>query len=42
MHWRHSVSLGHESRLGLEVNYYQCYYLRYVAFVAGWSIRAWV
>jgi len=30
-HWSHSFSIGHEARLGLEVNFYQYTYARYLA-----------
>jgi hypothetical protein len=35
-YWRHSLSVGHESRLGLEVNYYEYYYARYLA---SWQLN---
>jgi hypothetical protein len=30
-YWTHSVSIGHEARLGLEVNFYEYNYARYLA-----------
>jgi hypothetical protein len=35
-YWSHSLSAGHESRLGLEVNFYEYDYLRYLA---QWQIN---
>ena len=35
-YWTHSVSIGHEARLGLEVNFYQYAYARYLA---TWQIN---
>jgi hypothetical protein len=35
-YWSHSLSVGHEARLGLEVDFYEYYYARYLA---QWQIN---